>query len=129
MPPAGTQNMGMTGGRSRRLQDHGEQAQPGLESGVGVMLPGPGSDPPGLAAAPEAATTALPEPACTTVPVSARQLSRRRAGRTGPGSFSAGGDSPVSTGSSHSRSAVPGERVSLSVALIASALAVTTVRG
>ena len=35
-------------GRRRRLQDHGELAQPGLESGVGLMLPEPGSDPPGL---------------------------------------------------------------------------------
>jgi hypothetical protein len=91
--PRSLRTLSKPNGRSRRLQGHGEQAQPGLESGAGLMLPGPGSDPPGLRPPPEAATTALPEPACTTVPVSAQQLSQRRAGRTGPGSFSAGGDS------------------------------------
>src|SRR5271165_6032803 len=60
------------GGGSR---DHGELAQPGLESGVGLMLPEPEGDPPGLRPSPEAAATAAPEPACTTVPISARQLS------------------------------------------------------
>ena len=115
------------GGGSR---DHGELAQPGLESGFGLMLPEPGSDPPGLRPSPGggchcgAGTGVHHRPhQCA-----AAQLSQRRVSRTGPGSFSADSDSPVSTGSSHSRPAVPGERVSLSLAVIASALAVTTVR-
>jgi len=71
----------------------------------------------------------VPEPACTTVPISAQQLSPAggvpagRARGVSPRAVT----QPVSTGSSHSRSAVPGERVSLSVAVIASVLAVTTV--
>ncbi len=99
-------------GRRRRLQGpwRTRAARPGIRCRVdapqarGVIRPD--SAPP-----PEAAATAVLEPACTTVPISAEQRSsaQRRASRTGPGSFSAGGDSPVSAGSSHSSPAVPGE--------------------
>ena len=92
-------------GRRRRLQDHGELAQPGLESGFGLMLPEPGSDPPGLRPSSGggchcgAGTSVHHRPR----QCAAAQLSQRRVSRTGPGSFSADSDSPVSTGSSHSR--------------------------
>jgi hypothetical protein len=127
--PRSLRTLSKPNGRSRRLQGHGEQAQPGLESGAGLMLPGPGSDPPGLRPPPEAATTALPEPACTPSPsVRSSSASGVPAGRA-RGVSPRAVTQPVSPGSSYSRSAVPGERVSPSLAVIASALAVTTVRG
>jgi len=85
---------------------------------------------PDSAPPPEAAATAVPEPARTTVPISARQLSSASgvpAGRT-RGVSPRAVTQPVSTDSSHSRPAVPGEWVSSSLAVIAGALAVTTVR-
>jgi hypothetical protein len=79
---------------------------------------------------PEAAATSAPEPACTTVPISAQQLSSGSgvpAGRA-RGVSPRAATQPVSTDSSHFSPAVPGERVSLAPAVMVSALAVTTAR-
>jgi hypothetical protein len=67
----GASRMAVGGGSG----DHRELAQPDLAFGFGLMLPSRESDPPELAPPREATTHSVPEPACTTVPVSAQQLS------------------------------------------------------
>jgi hypothetical protein len=84
------------------------------------MLPEPDSDPPELRPSSGGGCHSGAEPACTTVPLSAQQLSRRRASRKGSGSFSAGGASPVSTDSRTPARGTRGEWVPLSPAVIIS---------
>jgi hypothetical protein len=95
-------------------EQHGELAQPDLELGLGLVFPEAEGDPAELRLPPVATTTPVPEPARTTVPISAQQLSSASGVPAGTASadFSAGTDSPVSTDSSHSSPAVASSRTS-----------------
>jgi hypothetical protein len=87
---------------------------PTWNSVSGWCSPRPRAIRPNSACPPVAATTPVPEPARTTVPISAQQLSSASGvpAGTASGDFSAGTDSPVSTDSSHSSPAVASSRTS-----------------
>ena len=85
---------------------------PTWNSVSGCRSPKPTAIRPNSASLPVATTTPVPDPACTTVPISAQQRSSASGvpATTGPADFSAGSDSPVNTDSSHSRPAVASSR-------------------
>jgi hypothetical protein len=85
---------------------------PTWNSVSGCCCPRPTAIRPNSASPPVATTTPVPDPARTTVPISAQELSSASGvpAPTGPADFSAGRDSPVSTDSSHSRPATASSR-------------------
>jgi hypothetical protein len=62
-------------GRRRRLQGSSRTCAAGLEFGSGWCSPSPRAIRPNSAPPPETTTTLVPEPACTTIPLGAQQLS------------------------------------------------------
>ena len=85
---------------------------PTWNSFSGCCWPNPSTIRPNSAAPPAATTTPVPEPADTTVPISAQHESSASGmpADTGSADFSTGSDSPVSTDSSHSRPAAASSR-------------------